>query len=661
VVVEFLPDGLSILSWDDAGIVRIWDVDSGRERHRLGQARRVDRFASSSETPLVATATGALTQVWDIAGQRKIADLRQEAAIYEVAGLHLSADGRRLATLSSRMQDGPDFSDATVRVWDVDQASERFRLSHEKAISSFDVAEGVARIATGGADRKARVWDSATGRELAHLPHDSAVERVSLSSNGSYLASVTHDTGNVIPVWDVSSHRTIAELPEPPSLSRLSFSPDNRWLAAGSYSTGEMVRLWNPQSAGSERLSIPHRNGPVDLALSPDGQRMFSLDRHRDGESEPDRVRALDPETGKKLFEITHDSIKSFALSADGARVVTCGFKPRKKDDETSRIRRRGFQQYGGVLNYGGHPSVMQIWDATTGQRLLPLEQECGVFSLNGRYLAILDDTTLKVRDVQTGSVRDLALDIYPNRLACSPDSKMLATAEGIWVHDRNKPLEKVRLGLTAARVWDLASGREILRLLHDKSVRDVRFSPDGQYLAAEMSPGIRIWKIPGGAMVVHLTSGRERESLDISGFSPDGRYLAATAERELILWKVGSWREVARLPCSCYTGESVFSPDGKYIAIKSGEQVSLWDWAARQELLRVPCGICTEIAFEPNGGLITAGWGDKALRVWSWKDEDLVADACRRLERNLTREEWRTYLGNEPYWRTCDALPMPQ
>jgi hypothetical protein len=38
-----------------------------------------------------------------------------------------------------------------------------------------------------------------------------------------------------------------------------------------------------------------------------------------------------------------------------------------------------------------------------------------------------------------------------------------------------------------------------------------------------------------------------------------------------------------------------------------------------------------------------------------------LIDEACSRLSRNLTRWEWRLYLGDEPYRKTCPNLPEPQ
>jgi hypothetical protein len=36
------------------------------------------------------------------------------------------------------------------------------------------------------------------------------------------------------------------------------------------------------------------------------------------------------------------------------------------------------------------------------------------------------------------------------------------------------------------------------------------------------------------------------------------------------------------------------------------------------------------------------------------WRAEDLIAEACARLDRNLTDAEWRQYLSDEPYRKTC-------
>ena len=65
-------------------------------------------------------------------------------------------------------------------------------------------------------------------------------------------------------------------------------------------------------------------------------------------------------------------------------------------------------------------------------------------------------------------------------------------------------------------------------------------------------------------------------------------------------------------------------------------------------------------VAFGPDGELLATGTADKTAQVQPWRSEDLLNGVCTRLTRNLTREEWRRNLGEEPYRRTCENLPEP-
>jgi hypothetical protein len=49
----------------------------------------------------------------------------------------------------------------------------------------------------------------------------------------------------------------------------------------------------------------------------------------------------------------------------------------------------------------------------------------------------------------------------------------------------------------------------------------------------------------------------------------------------------------------------------------------------------------------------------DKTARVWLWQPEDLMVQSCEHLPRNLTHQEWDTYLTGQPYQAICPDLPM--
>ena len=93
---------------------------------------------------------------------------------------------------------------------------------------------------------------------------------------------------------------------------------------------------------------------------------------------------------------------------------------------------------------------------------------------------------------------------------------------------------------------------------------------------------------------------------------------MTASSDKTSRVWEVGSGREVARMVQDDAIVRARFSADGKYVLNETGADVSLWPWRASA----------------------------------------LVTEACRRLSRNLTMDEWVTYLPGENYRKSCPDLP---
>jgi hypothetical protein len=73
-----------------------------------------------------------------------------------------------------------------------------------------------------------------------------------------------------------------------------------------------------------------------------------------------------------------------------------------------------------------------------------------------------------------------------------------------------------------------------------------------------------------------------------------------------------------------------------------------------RQEIERWMNHYTTQLAFSPDGKYLLSGQGTIAS-VRRWGPAAIIGEACDRLDRNLnTEEEWRQYLGDEPYAKTC-------
>jgi WD40 repeat protein len=70
--------------------------------------------------------------------------------------------------------------------------------------------------------------------------------------------------------------------------------------------------------------------------------------------------------------------------------------------------------------------------------------------------------------------------------------------------------------------------------------------------------------------------------------------------------------------------------------------------------------GSVSSVAFSPNGKYVLSVSADGTARVWIWQPNDLIAKACAALHRNLTRAEWKRYIGDAlRYQAVCPNLPI--
>ena len=197
----------------------------------------------------------------------------------------------------------------------------------------------------------------------------------------------------------------------------------------------------------------------------------------------------------------------------------------------------------------------------------------------------------------------DAALNV-----AFSGDGKRLATAMGSF-----------------AFVWDVASGKQLLKATHAASTEtlataqwiiDAAISPDGQFLAyaAKGDSSAHIWKVETGRQILEL---KHDSAVAAVTFNADGTKLGTGSyDGTSRVWELPSGTELERASHSGGAEVVVFSPEGNRFAaggMEGAVSVSEMRRADRPASFDLP-GEVRSVAFSPDGqrfaiGAISKHW----------------------------------------------------
>ncbi|HYH66673.1 MAG TPA: serine/threonine-protein kinase [Urbifossiella sp.] len=440
--MTFSADGKLLYTGDTDGVIRRWDAATGEPVGEPWQRpRAVAGLAFSGDNRWLLETHSEGVVVVDPATGRHV---RRVAP---------TAPGRTLVAacpVSDRVAVvGPD---REVMVWECAGGAGPVFRGHMATVSALAFSRDGRRLASAGGDQAVRVWNPVREPGVRTVSNLRGVG--SLAVAGEHVAVTARTAGSPgvfgVMVFDPAGRvRTVS------AVGDCAASPDGSHFAAGGLDGG--VTVWDaatgaPAWAHADPTVKAHRAG-VKVAVAPGGKRVAA--RAVGGQAAGAAVRVWDATGRGPDVVIGERFLYALAFSRDGARLA--------------------------AATAGG----AGVWDADTGRKQPwadgPREAYAVAFAPGGDTLALSEPGAVRLRSAQTGAVVQsfVGSPLRVNAVAFSPDGSRLLTggADG------------------TVRVWDVASGQELLTLASDAE-EATAVAWVGSRVYAAVGGAVRVWSL---------------------------------------------------------------------------------------------------------------------------------------------------------------------
>jgi WD40 repeat protein len=555
--IAFRPDGKFLAVAGDDGVVRTYEVETGK--NPFNSPPRSARIESMTYSP-----NGKLIAVGDSASQ--VAVYAPDAKNPLAMGVQAVRPGSETFGVAFTADSGGVFAcgkDGAVQLFagpnpdgtSAGNTSTRLRefAGHTDTVNALVVSPDGKQLVTAGSDRTVRVWDVTSAKPLRSFQgHMSKVLSLAVRGDGKQIASASDD--GAIRLWDlntVDEHRALTDAGD--SLWAVAFSPDGKRVATAG--ADKILRVYGADN-GKLEVSIPdaHKAAVTSLAFFPDGK-LASAGGDR-------VVKVWDVDAKKAVAELSgHESAILTAAVGDSGKLIVSGAADRTV---------RGWSDQKQVWQWAGKSAV------------------CAVAIRKGEKIVAAGtaDGTLVVLDVTAGTPKELfSQTAHIAGVACvgfSPDGTRVATVGGDG----------------AVRVWSVGDNGSLTALTKFEgqaksggaagflALTGLSFSPDGRYLATVGADTVvRVWDIQTKSESRGLRG--HTDWVTAVAFSADGRYLASVGvDKAARVFELTTQETSAAGGHLLKVNAVAVSPDGKFALTAATDQtMKVWDLATGREV----------------------------------------------------------------------------
>jgi WD40 repeat protein len=621
---SFSANGKLVVTAGAGAVARIWRAADGKLIRRFGHPPDYSLTGAvfSDDGKLVAGSADNRFWIWPASGGPPVGSNLHRRQNLQIDDLAFSPGGRYLATFG-RPFFGEDEKEAELGVWRVPDGHKLVVIRPGNTFSGFAFSPGEKTIVTAGPGDNALLWSLPRGAPLSALRgHTGAVESVTFSPDGSLLATASAD--GTARVWNTRTRATVLVLRGHRSrVVDAEFSPDgHRLVTAGADGT---ARVWQLDEGG------PTLRG-IALAVSTDGKLALTATppaAYLVGRTIRPTADLRNVTTGRRLAVLKaklHYPVAG-AFSGDGALVATGSGRVQPRTDAALALE-------------GEH--AVRVWRTSDGQQVARIPTEDAVLNValsrDGKLVLAGEDGAGELFRVSDGRrIRLLSTPPTDHPVTGQPNFAEAFSSDGTHILS-------VAPGLSI-RLFPAQAGGAPTILAHSALASAAALDSDGtRVVGTSETQWTRLWHTGDGSLERTL----EKKGTEASAFSPDGSLVAVAGDDGMArVWRTADGEQVAVLAGHQGPVDRIsFSPDGTEVLTSGQDGTSrLFDALTGDELVVYQS---PSLGFTSRGAVVetpTAGTVRVVPCETCGSVKQLLALARRRVTRDLTCEERRTYL----------------
>ena len=609
-----LVDPDLVLANDYSNTIRIWRLSTGTEVNRFSHTHSADGYAVARDANRVVTYTRGTLRVWNLDTIQQTAIRHSQGAVSKVA---IRPDGQQVAYIADRpqtSQSGTEFQrlvlwepgNDDLKVIPVDPLSGNLIYDPSGTRLAFRMGNHSLRVLDVDSLKPVLQIQALSNGKLGNAKFSLDSKRLIVHESHVYHSGglSTHYFGTR--VWDIASKQEIARFDggqtvELPNTTEIALQNHQGWQAwdivSGDLNKTPLLKGWLNGFAAT-------KDG---IALTGNISEQFWM---------------MDVNTGKAIKlkpKQGHEEIITYAVSDLRDLVV---LSQRKLDPYSpGTIALRSLPDERELATVAPDAVISNPQFADNNNSIILIGSPGSWVNRGG------DGTSLFLWRWREQKIQELSEDQQIQSVAISPDGSFFVTNEGKLDHEGSGRPKQI--GTLQLRIWHAVKGKLIHTIPLDEPVSAITFSADGKLLAASKAKQVNIFDTRDWSVIKHFETDFYNNS-DGVHFTKNNR-LIVVGQKGITLWNSKDGN-IDTIPINAAFPKVQVLQNGSTLAIEDDGLLRIWDLEGQNELFRRHFGKSVSFAFAGKKDQLFAYDSKLGLVEISWRTQDLIEEACRRL-----------------------------